>query len=131
MDILPTEPDSNEIFPGVIISAGSNSQQKNNLIDVSQTVDQQEIPRYQNSKTVQHFTVVHDKVKSQERPTNRSNDSNEEAKIQIYAMTGIVSCMLLVILFAFTYFMVQKRKERRSQILKTLNVPTEEIQGEH
>ena len=68
-----------------------------------------------NSKTVQKFTVVHDKVKSKERESNYT----EEAKIQIYAMTGIVSCMLLVIIFASTYVVVQKRKDRKSSPIKT------------
>lgn len=35
-------------------------------------------------------------------------------------MTGIISCMLLVILFAFTYFVLQKRKERQTKILTNI-----------
>jgi len=67
-----------------------------------------------NSKTEQKI-FISDKVKSK----GRESPYTEESKIQIYAMTGIVSCMLLVILFASTYVVVQKRKDRRSSPIKT------------
>ena len=104
--------------------------QKNNLIDVTQhfpksittddihynskTVQKLDDVQY-NSKTIQKLTVT-DKVKSNNR---RGPIYTEEAKIQIYAMTGIVSCMLLVILLFATYVMVQKRKDRRSKPINT------------
>ena len=104
--------------------------QKNNLIDVTQhfpksittddihynskTVQKLDDVHY-NSKTIQKLTVT-DKVKSNDR---RGPIYTEEAKIQIYAMTGIVSCMLLVILLFATYVMVQKRKDRRSKPINT------------
>ena len=67
------------------------------------------------SNIVEQFTVISDKV----RPRSRARNPiyTEEAKIQIYAITGIISCMLLVVLFAATYIMIQKRKERRSRVL--------------
>ena len=80
----------------------------------SKTVQKLDDVQY-NSKTIQKLTVT-DKVKSNDR---RGPIYTEEAKIQIYAMTGIVSCMLLVILLFATYIMVQKRKDRRSKPIKT------------
>ena len=67
------------------------------------------------SNIVEQFTVISDKV----RPRSRARNPiyTEEAKIQIYAITGIISCMLLVVLFAATYIMIHKRKERRSRVL--------------
>ena len=115
---LSTEPNNpliNSIFEtnSVIISGNSNE-----MIDVTQRSPQRpekaDDIQY-NSKTMQKFTVVHDKPKSKER----SDKYTEEAKIQVYAMTGIISCMMLVILVASTYFMVQKRKERQLRPLKS------------
>ena len=67
------------------------------------------------SNIVEQFTVISDKV----RPRSRARNPiyTEEAKIQIYAITGIISCMLLVVLIAATYIMIQKRKERRTRVL--------------
>ena len=127
----------------VIVSASGNgntvNSQKNNLIDVTQhfpksittddihynskTVQKLDDIQY-NSKTIQKLTVT-DKVKSNDR---RGPIYTEEAKIQIYAMTGIVSCMLLVILLFATYVMVQKRKDRRS---KPINTPDHGMQYVH
>ena len=52
-------------------------------------------------------------------PYSRSKDRyTEEAKIQIYTITGVVSMMLLVILIAASVFVMKKRKQRHSEILK-------------
>ena len=74
------------------------------------------------NQIVEQFTVVSDKI----RPRSRAREPfyTEEAKIQIYAITGIISCMLLVVLIAATYMMIQKRKERRSSILNRPNSVT-------
>ena len=58
-------------------------------------------------------------VTNNELPYSRNKDQyTEEAKIQIYAITGIVSMMLLVILIAASILVMQKRKLRHSEILK-------------
>ena len=58
-------------------------------------------------------------VTNNELPYSRNKDQyTEEAKIQIYAITGIVSMMLLVILIAASILVMQKRKQRHSEILK-------------
>jgi hypothetical protein len=122
--------DTNSVIVSASGNNGNGNSQKNNLIDVTQhfpksittddihynskTVQKLDDVQY-NSKTIQKLTVT-DKVKSNDR---RGPIYTEEAKIQIYAMTGIVSCMLLVILLFATYVMVQKRKDRRSKPIKT------------
>lgn len=71
-----------------------------------------------NSNTFNKLTVVNDRV----RPFSKSKTQyTEEARIQIYAITGIISCMLLVILFASSVVVIQKRKHRERRILTDSN----------
>ncbi len=114
-NFIPLSDQLNSIFDpnGVIISANA----QNNMIDVSQKVPQ--IP-YSNRETVQQI-LVQDRIKAKGRNNQDQSMYTEEAKIQIYAMTGIISMMLVIMLLAFTYFMVQKRKERRNDVLKNLH----------
>ena len=54
-----------------------------------------------------------------DQPHSRHKDQyTEEAKIQIYTITGVVSMMLLVILIAASVFVMKKRKQRHSETLK-------------